>query len=230
MKTGFGGAIFTIIGSLFLQSVCAHPLTALEKRIDDNPYDSDFVLNLANVSATDNGLGAKIQGGAVDQFHALDGLRISNSMFTLDACGMNLPHIHPRATEEIYVMAGTNLTCGFSEENGGRTIMNTISQGWNAVFPMGLPHFQINNSCEEVRFLSSLSHEDPGVITLPDRILGFPDNVLQTAFNIGHYGNGTDQFKAKIDMREIQKKCLQTCKHSTPPHNSTAYNTTTTWH
>jgi oxalate decarboxylase/phosphoglucose isomerase-like protein (cupin superfamily) len=57
----------------------------------------------------------------------------------LDPCAINLPHIHPSATELLFVLKGSMKTT-FVEENGGRTIVNVVNASQTTVFPRGLIH------------------------------------------------------------------------------------------
>jgi hypothetical protein len=73
----------------------------------------------------------------------LQGEGVAFTLFKLDPCSINLPHTHPRATELLFVnfyksikklksfflflnmISAENLQVGFTEENGGRVIINT---------------------------------------------------------------------------------------------------------
>jgi hypothetical protein len=48
---------------------------------------------------------------------------------------MNTPHTHPRATEFLYVISGSQLQVGFIEENGARYVENNIIPGQGTIFP-----------------------------------------------------------------------------------------------
>jgi hypothetical protein len=72
-------------------------LSALAKRAKLSP--KDFVFNLRNSMPTSSGLGGIIRPLDVDTFPSLKGHGISYSLFNIEPCGINLPHVHPRATE-----------------------------------------------------------------------------------------------------------------------------------
>jgi len=84
----------------------------------------------------------------------------------------------------LFVLDGVNLQVGFIEENGGRTILNEIGAGHAMLYPKGLIHFENNLGCAPVRYLSAMNNEDPGVVTITNRILDLPSLVLQTTLNI----------------------------------------------
>ena len=80
----------------------------------------------------------------VDTFPALKGEGIANTLFSLNPCAINTPHVHPRATELFFVLSGKFKTF-FTEENGGRTIVNEVSTGQVTFFPQGLIHGEVKN-------------------------------------------------------------------------------------
>lgn len=110
---------------------------------------------------------------------------ISYTLFSIKPCGINLPHHHPRATELIYIIGGSNLTTGFVEENGGRVVINKgLRSGQSTFFPQGLIHYQQNMGCRTVHFLSALNSEDPGVVTSANQFFRFPDEALAASLNV----------------------------------------------
>jgi hypothetical protein len=66
----------------------------------------------------------------------------------LEACGMNIPHTHPRATEINIAVNGT-LRTGMLAENGARFVFNNVPAGSATVFPQGAIHFEMNLDCRE---------------------------------------------------------------------------------
>uniref|UniRef100_A0A7S3EC99 Cupin type-1 domain-containing protein n=1 Tax=Rhodosorus marinus TaxID=101924 RepID=A0A7S3EC99_9RHOD len=116
MKAGtlsFG--LVLAVSALAVSAMYDPSIEVRDLRAELFPNASDFKFDLAGAPASDNGVGAKIQGGSQSRFPALNGLGVSYTLFTIDPCGMNLPHVHPRATELIYVIKGYGLTVGFSE-------------------------------------------------------------------------------------------------------------------
>lgn len=57
---------------------------------------SDFVYDLKNSKVESQGEGGRIQPLTVSQMPSLEGQGVSYTLFTLEACGINLPHVHPR--------------------------------------------------------------------------------------------------------------------------------------
>ena len=101
---------------------------------------SDFVYNLLG-SAPERGDGGTVQPLGVSNLPSLEGEGVSHSLFTIEPCGINSFHSHPRATEILYVIDGDDLQVGFVEENGGRVLLNRISTGDATFFPEGFYFF-----------------------------------------------------------------------------------------
>jgi hypothetical protein len=78
----------------------------------DNGSDA-FVYNLVGMANPTKIANNTILPSSVKQFPALENMGISYTRFELAPCGINLPHIHPRASELIYVISAENLQVGF---------------------------------------------------------------------------------------------------------------------
>ncbi|KAF6234874.1 hypothetical protein HO173_007094 [Letharia columbiana] len=147
--------------------------------------------------------GAGGQGDLANRktFPALINLGVAASAGFMNPCGMNKPHIHPRATEFLILATGANVRTGFLLENGLQTQMSTtLSQYQGAILPQGSIHYEFNDNCEPAVFIAAFSNEDPGLSTVgknffsldPDIVdadLGFPDfldhtNIRQFAKSI----------------------------------------------
>ena len=157
-------------------------ISALRARSEFNA--SDFVFDLQGSSPVTPGRGGTIRVAQIDQLPSLAKQGMSIALFNLDACTVNLPHVHPRATEMIYVTKGEQLRVAFVEENSGRTLVNDISAGMTTFFPEGLIHYQQNLGCEPVEYVSALNSEDPGVLTISQRTLTLPDEALLATLNL----------------------------------------------
>ena len=62
----------------------------------------DFVYDFNNARPTRVGNNT-INQLSVSQFPTLERMGVSYTLFELAPCGINLPHVHPRATELLYV-------------------------------------------------------------------------------------------------------------------------------
>jgi len=146
--------------------------------------DTDFVFNFLNATAT-KGAGGNTIGANVANFPVLTNQGLAMTVGNLDACGMNTPHTHPRATEMLYLVNGT-LQTGMLDENGARFVYNTINNGSAAVFLKGSIHYQLNWGCEPVQFVAVLNHEDPGTLSVAQRYLGLPPDIVSAS--LGDFG------------------------------------------
>jgi len=80
------------------------PLSIQEQITMFNPEDFAFSLGGPEPEALVNG--AQLRAVTLNQLPALDGQGISMALVNLDACGINLPHVHPRATEVSHMTGG----------------------------------------------------------------------------------------------------------------------------
>lgn len=138
---------------------------------------------------------------------------MSTVLFTLQPCGINLPHVHPRGTELFHSLQGTFLT-GLIEENNGRVILNNVTAGEATVFEQGLVHFELNLSCEPARFLSAFSSDDPGVLTVTTRLFDAPNTVLAASFNIDD--QSIENIRSRIAANIGYEECLKRCNITIP--------------
>ena len=126
--------------------------------------------------------GGNVYSLTLDQLPSLEEEGLAYFLFSIKPCGVILPHVHPRASELIFAISASNLTVGFIEENGGRTILNSISSGYSAIIPKGLIHFATNAGCQDATFISALNSEDPGVSAVTN-VFNFPTYAMASAFN-----------------------------------------------
>lgn len=154
----------------------ADPNTAAGRR--QAFQDSDFVFDLLGSRPGSITSAGTIQPLDVGALPSLAGQGLSFSLFNIEPCGINLPHVHPRATELLYVISGEDIRTAFVEENGGRVIVNDIGKGYTTFFPEGLIHYQQNLSCEPAAYLSALNSEDPGVVTITTQFFDLPGEAV----------------------------------------------------
>ncbi|CAN0344326.1 unnamed protein product, partial [Pylaiella littoralis] len=175
-------------------------------------YDAeDFVFPLGTTEATNLINGFQIRGVNVNQLPALDGYGISMALVNLDPCTINLPHLHPRATEISYVISGGFRTA-FVEENGGEgAVVNDLVAGDVTLYPQGLIHYQQNLGCEPAVFLAALSSEDPGAVTVATAFFNLPIDAVTGTLDVVD-----TEVQALIDALPMapamaRRECLMTC-------------------
>lgn len=147
---------------------------------------------------------------------ALIGQGISTAMGWLNPCGINVPHIHPRATEFLTVVSGT-IKNGFIIETGSgvsqiETDVNTFE---GIVLPQGSIHFQFNDNCESAVFISGLDNEDPGVSVVATNFFSLDPEVVNATLGYPEQIDGTNiqQFAKSIPAATAVKveSCLKRC-------------------
>jgi len=105
----------------------------------------------------------------------------------LKPCGLLLPHVHQRATEQYIIISGV-MGAGLSEENGGRqNVTFDVSPGQSFLVPQGLVHFNANKGCTPLVFLQAFNHADPGAINIIGALASLKgaDNQTLAASNAG---------------------------------------------
>ncbi|XP_022747205.1 germin-like protein subfamily 1 member 7 [Durio zibethinus] len=149
----------------------------------------DFFSSGLNIPGnTSNQLGSKVTLINADKIPGLNTLGISLVRVDYAPHGLNPPHTHPRATEILTVVEGT-LYVGFVTSNpDNRFITKVLYPGDVFVFPIGLIHFQFNIGNTNAVAFSSLSSQNPGIITIGKAVFGSkpainPD-VLVKAFQL----------------------------------------------
>jgi hypothetical protein len=144
------------------------------------------------------------QGGAtkaanIETFPILTELGISTTLGFLNKCGINTPHVHPRATEFLTLTEGSNLKFGYVLENGlvgaGKNpeIAGTLNKFQGTVFPQGSIHFQFNDNCDPAVFVATLNSEDPGTSQVAQNFFALNADVV----------NATLGFPSQIDEKNI---------------------------
>uniref|UniRef100_A0A2N9J8A8 Germin-like protein n=1 Tax=Fagus sylvatica TaxID=28930 RepID=A0A2N9J8A8_FAGSY len=147
-----------------------------------------FLSGLDIPGNTSNRVGSNVTLLNVDKISGLNTLGISLARVDYEPYGLNPPHIHPRATEILTVIEGT-LYVGFVTSNpDNRFITKVLNKGDVFVFPIGLIHFQFNIGQTNALAFSSLSSQNPGIITIANAVFGSnppinPD-VLSKAFQL----------------------------------------------
>uniref|UniRef100_A0A2N9I840 Germin-like protein n=1 Tax=Fagus sylvatica TaxID=28930 RepID=A0A2N9I840_FAGSY len=149
---------------------------------------TSFLSGLDIPGNTSNRVGSNVTLLNVDKISGLNTLGISLARVDYEPYGLNPPHIHPRATEILTVIEGT-LYVGFVTSNpDNRFITKVLNKGDVFVFPIGLIHFQFNIGQTNALAFSSLSSQNPGIITIANAVFGSnppinPD-VLSKAFQL----------------------------------------------
>ncbi|CAF0976194.1 unnamed protein product [Rotaria sordida] len=127
------------------------------------------------------GDGGLIAAASVRNWPALINQGVSMVVLYLKPCGLNLPHIHPRATTISYVAKGIIRTGSWSE-NTGQFHAITLKAGQGTTFPAGALHFEQNIGCDDAIVVAAFNSEDPGTAQLTEGIKVLPLDILTTSF------------------------------------------------
>jgi uncharacterized RmlC-like cupin family protein len=99
---------------------------------------------------------------------------------------VNPPHVHPRASELIYVLQGT-LFVGFVGTDD-KLYSATVYTGDLFIFPQGLIHFQFNVGTTNATTIVSFSSQNPGTSRAPIALFAslptIDDAVLARSFGV----------------------------------------------
>jgi quercetin dioxygenase-like cupin family protein len=111
---------------------------------------------------------------------------------------VNPPHVHPRATEVIFVLQGS-LDVGFVT-TANRLYARTVCAGEVFVFPRGLVHYQRNNGGGPAAVLSAFDSQLPGTQPVAETLFGasppVPTDVLARSFQVD--GGLVEAIKSKF--------------------------------
>ncbi|XP_047338193.1 rhicadhesin receptor-like [Impatiens glandulifera] len=175
-----------------LQDLCVADLNSTIK-VNGYPCKSafngsDFFTDvLSKPAPTNNTMGATVTLANVQKIPGLNTLGVSMARVDYAVGGLNPPHIHPRATEIVYVLEG-ELDVGFIT-TANVLIARTIKKGEVFVFPRGLVHFQKNNGDVPAVAIAGFNSQLQGTASIGVTLFGsnppVQDDVLTKAFQIG---------------------------------------------
>ena len=160
---------------------------------------NDFFSNvLATPGNTGNAVGSAVTSANVEKLPGLNTLGVSVSRIDYAPWGVNPPHVHPRATEVIFVLQGS-LDVGFVT-TANRLYAGTVCAGEVFVFPRGLVHYQRNNGGGPAAVLSAFDSQLPGTQPVAEALFGasppVPTDVLARSFQID--GGLVEAIKSKF--------------------------------
>ncbi|CAN7045647.1 unnamed protein product [Brassica rapa subsp. trilocularis] len=142
-----------------------------------------YFQGLASPSAASNtSTGAIVTGATVEKLPGLNTLGLSMSRIDYAPNGLNPPHIHPRASEIIYVLEG-QLYVGFVT-TAGKLVAKHVNKGEVFVFPKGLLHFQKNIAkSAPASVIAAFDSQLPGTQSLVSSLFGaLPEDILVKSF------------------------------------------------
>jgi hypothetical protein len=181
-----------------------------------DPTHLKFDFNPAANPGVKPGAGGQVDLANRANFPSVIGTGISAAVGFMNPCGLNTPHIHPRASEFLVLAQGSNVKTGLILENGFTVQQNTtLSQLQGTVFPEGSIHFQFNDNCQPAVFISGLSNEDPGASSIAQNFFSIDPAILDATLGFPEQIDGDNfaAFKAAIPPPFAlgSKECLMRC-------------------
>lgn len=197
-------------------------LTSGETLLTGDALKKLTVFSFNNATPAPNAKGGATKAANIETFPILTGLGISTTLGFLEPCGINTPHVHPRATEFLTLVDGANLKFGYVLENGlvkagqNPEIAGTLNKFEGTVFPQGSIHFQFNDNCEKATFVAALNSEDPGTSQVAQNFFALNANVIDATLGLPNTidGQNIEQFRKAIPANLAQDvdTCLARCK------------------
>ncbi|XP_024515289.1 putative germin-like protein 9-2 [Selaginella moellendorffii] len=126
-----------------------------------------------------------VRKASLVEFPGLTGLGVSMAQLFFQPSSVNPPHIHPRASELLYVLEGS-LAVGLVDTTN-KLFVQKLGTGDAFVFPKGLVHFQFNEGQYAAKAISAFGSSNAGTVSIPATIFGsgIDDQVLSKAFKVG---------------------------------------------
>ena len=127
---------------------------------------------------------------------------------------MNVPHIHPRATEFLTIVEGSNVHTGFITENSGPPqFNNTLNRFQGVVLPQGSIHFEHNDNCDPAVFIAAFSNEDPGLSNVAQNFFRLTPDIVDAVLPTVIDGTNVIKFSGSLAPEFIQgvQSCLDRC-------------------
>ncbi|CAN1764553.1 Putative germin-like protein 2-1 [Linum perenne] len=137
---------------------------------------------------TSNTMGFKASLVTVLQIPGLNTQGISMARLDFAKCGVNPPHLHPRASEILIVMEGS-LEVGFiTTLPETRLISKVLKAGDAFVFPSALIHYQKNVGEGPAYAIAALNSQNPGAQPVITALFGsnpkIPIEILSKALEV----------------------------------------------
>ncbi len=179
-----------LVADLLTAPLTSDRLTILKDAVGNNTADFKFDFNpAANPTAPAPGLGGEVINANRKTFPVLTTLGVSFAALFFEPCGLNPPHIHPRATEVLTIATDSQVLAGFVLDNTFTMEINeTLTQYQGMAFPQGSIHWQLNQGCEPAVGIAGFGDEDPGASSIANRFFGGPDKGINPDVAIAALG------------------------------------------
>lgn len=196
------------------------------------PDASNYVFQFVNNTVT-GGTGGTIALSTKNNFPTLIGTNVAMAVGFVNACGLNVPHSHPRGNEYLTVLQGELVAGLVLEKNSGSfgsvvgqpepvkgpidQVYTTLKQYQGFFFPQGETHWQFNPTCRPALFAASFDSSDPGRTQIARNFFSnTPDEVLIASVGGSLEtldGTRIKDFHKQIpnDYAVLMKECVAKC-------------------
>jgi hypothetical protein len=134
----------------------------------------------------------------------------------LEPCGINTPHVHPRASEFLILVKGSNLRFGSVLEGENQELAGNLSYLEATLFPQGSMHYQFNDGCEQAIFVAALNSNNPGTNQIAQSFFSLDPRVVNATLGAPSTINGRSiqEFRSAIPANLAQdvSNCLARCQ------------------
>ncbi|KAJ7567596.1 hypothetical protein O6H91_02G154500 [Diphasiastrum complanatum] len=150
---------------------------------------SDFASAvLKNPGNTSNGLGVAVTAANALNFAGLNTQGVSVARIDFAKNGLNPPHVHPRASEILFLAQGTLLVGFVTSTPENKLFAQTINAGELFIFPRGLVHFQLNVGYGTAVAFSGFNSQNQGTSQVAKALFAsnppIDDAVLEKALQL----------------------------------------------
>jgi len=161
------------------------------KRLPDDQIQARLVFDFND--SKESGPGGKAAEADIASYPVLAHTDVGVLVGTLNPCGLNTPHTHPRGDEFLTVVSG-QVKFGYIIENGlvvnadgsfaDNELRGTLKAFQGTVFPRGSIHYEFNDSCKPATFVASRSSPDAGTSQIAQNLLSLNLNVVHDALGV----------------------------------------------
>ncbi|KAK0619607.1 RmlC-like cupin domain-containing protein, partial [Immersiella caudata] len=159
--------------------------------------------------------------GSVDSIPGLIGTNVAAAIGFIGPCGLNVPHLHPRANEFLTVVSGT-LIGAFLLEEDAMVVGNipqvamTLTNFTGMLFPVGHTHWQFNPTCDQAIFTAAFDSNDEGRFQVAQTFFSsMPDEVLTASLGSPNFlgPNQLDELRGLIPEQFVVMvdSCAKAC-------------------
>lgn len=158
----------------------------------------------------------------IETFPFIADLDISMTLAFLEPCGINTPHIHPRAAEFLVLVEGSDLQFGSFLENGlvspgqKQEVAGTLGRYQATAFSSGSMHYQFNNGCQKAVFVAAFNSANPGTSSVAQGFFNLNSDVVNATLGpaVSIAGGSLEELSKLLpeSLAQDVRSCLARCR------------------